>query len=57
MPRAIARLDTPVARETIEIPPLIDGETFRGGNQSAHPLIHCGQQTLEAALYRVYINH
>jgi hypothetical protein len=22
-----------------------------------NPLIHCGQQTLEAALYRVYVNH
>jgi hypothetical protein len=37
--------------------PVTDGETFRSGNQSAHPLIHCGQQSLETTLYRVYFNH
>ena len=34
-----------------------DGETFRSGNQAAHPLIHCRQQTLETTPYRVSINH
>src|SRR4029077_19646885 len=37
--------------------PVTDGETFRSGNQSAHPLIHCAQQSLETTLYRVYFNH